>query len=216
MIFLLIFGYLLSGLFIIFSSFYFLFLFNSILMVGHDRPTSKKAIKEIIKIIAKRKSGKKVFYDLGCGRGHVLIAVKKVFPKFSVIGVEKRRLQIFFGKINTFFHGQNVVFQRGDLFETDLKDADIVYIYLWDDMMPPLEKKLRKELKKGTFIITNTSSLPNWEPIEARIVHSKKPNFEKLFVYTRQHNLIVLLAPVPLHRLGAGHTKIILLSKVTF
>lgn len=155
-------------------------------MGGHDLPTSKKAIKKIIKIIAEKKPGKNNFYDLGSGRGNVAIAVKKKFPQLLVVGIEKRALQLFFAKLKTFFLKSKIVFQKEDLFKADLRDADIVYAYLWSDIMPSLEEKLQRELKERTLVITNTSYFPNWEPTETYVVWPKKPDFEKLFLYIKK------------------------------
>jgi len=55
--------------------------------------------------------------------------------------------------------------------------------------MPPLEKKLQKELKKGAMVITNTSKFPNWKPVQKIITYSKTsnvPDFETLFVYVKE------------------------------
>ncbi|MDI6591454.1 MAG: hypothetical protein QME61_00720 [Patescibacteria group bacterium] len=155
-------------------------------MAGHDLPTSQKAIKKIIKIIKKRKYEKANFYDLGCGRGDVVFAIKKNFPDFSVQGIEKRSLQIFFTKFRNFFLRRDIIFQKNDLFEISLEKADIIYTYLRYDLMPEIEKKLKNELKKGVLVITNTTSFPNWQPEEIHIVHPKQPNFEKLFVYIKK------------------------------
>jgi len=164
-------------------------------MRGHDLPTSQKAIKKIIKIISETPhqnwwgadQNNLEFYDLGCGRGNVLIAIKKAFPQFSVIGIEKNPLQTFFAKLKTFLLRQDILFQKIDLFKVNLEKADIIYAYLWYDLMPDLEKKLKNELKKGAIIITNTSSFPNWQPEEIYLTHSKKPDFEKLFVYVKKN-----------------------------
>ena len=67
----------------------------------------------------------------------------------------------------------------------DLQNADVVYTYLWYDLMPSLEKKLKNNLKKGAIVITNTSNFPNWQPKETHITYSKNPEFEKLFVYVK-------------------------------
>lgn len=190
--------FLILLLIVIFSSLYFLFMINIILMRSHDLPTSSQAIKEIIKMISEKNQNKsrtlaKVrdknnlkFYDLGSGKGNVLIAIKKTFPEFSVIGIEKSFLQIFFAKLKSFILRQDISFQKTDLFKVNLEKANIVYTYLWYDLIPGLEKKLKNELKPGAVIITNTSNFPNWQPEEVYIVHPKKPDFEKLFVYIKK------------------------------
>ena len=82
----------------------------------------------------------------------------------------------------------DVDFQQKNIFDVSLSDADIVYIYLWYDLLPPLEKKLQKELKPGAIVIANTSNFPTWKPIQKIITYPKTPNmpdFETLFVYQK-------------------------------
>ena len=156
---------------------------------GHDLPTSRRIIKVLSKIIFQYKPYTNNFYDLGCGRGTLSLAIKRRYPYSSVYSIDNNAIRIFFAKIKTIFFRQKINFQKEDIFQVDLKDADIVYIYLWYDTMPPLEKKLHKELKKGAMVITNTSKFPNWKPVQKIITHSKPsnvPDFETLFVYIKK------------------------------
>ncbi|HJO89772.1 MAG: class I SAM-dependent methyltransferase [Candidatus Pacebacteria bacterium] len=159
------------------------------LLRGHDIPTSRRVIKVLSKIISQNKSYANNFYDLGCGRGTLSLAIKRKHPHLSVHSIDDNVIRIFFARIKTIFFRQKINFQKADIFQVDLRDADIVYIYLWYDLMPPLEKKLQKELKKGAMVITNTSKFPNWKPVQKIITYSKTsnvPDFETLFVYVKE------------------------------
>ena len=68
---------------------------------------------------------------------------------------------------------KEIKFIRNNIFDVDLSNADIVYTYLWYDLMPPLEQKLQKELKSGSIVITNTSNFPTWKPIQTVITYKK-------------------------------------------
>ena len=167
---------------------FFVLAFDSILL-GHDLATSKRAIRALVKIISQHKPDAKNFYDLGCGRGTLVLAVKRRLPCLTAYGIDKNGVRIFFAGLKSIFSGQKINFKKQDIFETNLKDADIVYTYLWYDLMPPLEKKLQEELKQGAIVITNTSNFPNWKPIEKVITYpkvSKMPDFETLFVYIKK------------------------------
>ncbi len=168
--------------------FFFVFLLDSVLF-SHDLPTSKRAIKALIVAISQHKPGAKNFFDLGCARGTVILEIKKNLPQFDVYGIDNNSVRIFFAKIKAKFLKRKINFQKQDIFQTDLKDADIIYTYLWYDRMPPLEEKLQKELKSGAVVITNTSNFPNWKPDQKIITYngpSKLPNFETLFVYLKK------------------------------
>jgi len=166
----------------IFVFLYLLFFIDT--LRGHDLPTSKIALKVIYKIISEEQGKSKRFYDLGCGRGTVCLAIKKEFSDFSVYAVDKNGLRLFFAKLKALFFRKKIVFINTDIMKLNLKDADIVYTYLWYDVMPGLGKKLQQELKKGAMVIANTSKFPvDWKPTKTYIVHNQLPGFEKMFVY---------------------------------
>ncbi|MDI6602949.1 MAG: class I SAM-dependent methyltransferase [Patescibacteria group bacterium] len=154
---------------------------------GHDLPTSPRATKALFKIISEHKTAKN-FYDLGCAHGTLALRIKRKFPTLCVYAIDNNSVRIFFAKIRTFLFRQNIKFLRKDIFDVNLSNADIVYTYLWYDTMPPLEKKLQRELKQGAIVITNTSNFPTWKPIQKIVTYhkvSKMPDFETLFVYQK-------------------------------
>jgi len=180
------------SIFLIVASPFIFFLLWFVLMIdsvmrGHDLPTSRRVTKALFKIISEYKTAKD-FYDLGCSRGSLAVCIKRKFPTLRVHAIDNNPIRIFFAKIRAFLFRQNVEFLRKDIFEINLNDADIIYAYLWYDIMPPLEKKLQKELKHGAIVITNTSGFPAWEPVQKIVTYpkvSKTSNFETLFVYRK-------------------------------
>lgn len=165
---------------------YFIFMIDSVVR-GHDLPTSRRATKVLFKIISEHKTARN-FYDLGCGHGALAVQVKRKFPLLCVYGIDNNSVRIFFAKIRAFLFRQNVKFLRKDILDVDLSNADIIYTYLWYDIMPPLEKKLQRELKQSAVVITNTSNFPGWKPIQKIVTYpktSEMPDFETLFVYQK-------------------------------
>jgi SAM-dependent methyltransferase len=157
------------------------------LVRGHDIPTSRRATRSIEKIISEHAAGKN-FYDLGCAYGALAVRIKRKFPDLAVCAVDDDPLRIFVGRIRAFIFRCNVTFLRKNIFELDVRDADVVYTYLWYDHMPPLEKKLQKELKQGAIVITNTSHFPTWRPMKKVVTYpgvSGTQDFETLFVYQK-------------------------------
>jgi len=156
----------------------------------HDLPTSSQAIKGIIKIIKEYSPQAQKFYDLGCGHGRVAIKVKKYLPNLKVYGVDKNKIRIFFCQLKNIFKKNKAHFKHQDIFKTNLKNADIIYTYLWYDLMPSLKDKLQNELKSGSLVITNTSNFSDWQPIDKIKTwpnySGPTPNFETLFVYKKE------------------------------
>jgi len=169
-------------LFGIFVALFFIFTLDSLLR-GHDLSTTRRASRTLIKIILQYKPDSRNFYDLGCGRGFLVLAVKRELPYLAVYGIDNSAIRIFFSKLKSKLLGKKINFKKQDIFQTDLRNADIIYTYLWYDLMPSLEEKLQKELKRGAIVITNTSNFPTWKPKGIYITCPKKPDFEKLFVY---------------------------------
>jgi SAM-dependent methyltransferase len=160
------------------------------LMRGHDLPTSRRAAKKLVEAIKQYRSEAKNFYDLGCAHGGLSLAIKKSLPGLVVYGIDNSAVRIFFARLKSKVLRRKVHFQKQDIFslDTDLSQADVVYTYLWHDLMPLLEKKLQKELKTGTIVITNTSNFPTWKPIHKIVIHPEIPerfDFETLFIYLK-------------------------------
>ena len=72
---------------------------------------------------------------------------------------------------------KNKVFIYNKSFWTvDLSSYDVVVVYGIDYIMERLEKKLLKELKPGTRVISNNFKFPNWQ-------YSKEE--DKVFLYIK-------------------------------
>ena len=165
---------------------FLVFMIDSVVK-SHTLPTSRRATKSIMKIVSGHKSAKG-FYDLGCAHGTLAVRIKREFPSLSVHAIDNNPIRVFFAKMRSMVYRVDVDFQQKNIFDVSLSDADIVYIYLWYDLLPPLEKKLQKELKPGAIVIANTSNFPTWKPIQKIITYPKTPNmpdFETLFVYQK-------------------------------
>ncbi|MBU1178620.1 class I SAM-dependent methyltransferase [Patescibacteria group bacterium] len=174
--------------FIILTLVLFAFIVDS-MFYGHDISTSRRVIKELIKIIKRYHPSVGTFYDLGSGRGEVVLTIKRELPSIKVYGLDKNRLRMILAKFKAIILRQKIVLNRQDIFETDLSQADVVYCYLWYDLMPALEKKLRQELKPGAIVVANTTNFPNWRPCQKIVINPKitnPPNFETLFVYMKK------------------------------
>jgi len=165
--------------------FFFWFLLD-VLIRRHDLPSDKKARQMICQIIAQRNPQARNFYDLGSGRGTVILSIKKHLPHLQVIGVDLSRFRCALAKIKAKFLRRDVLVQRNDLFKVNLADADVVYAFIWYDLLPPLEQKLQRELKPGAIAITNTVHFFDWPLAEKIVFNPTLPgNFGTLFVYIK-------------------------------
>lgn len=136
-------------------------------------PTKMEAIRKILKLAGVKK-GKK-FYELGSGDGRVVIEAAKLGA--HAIGLEQSWLRILYSRFMSSKY-INAKFYHGNIFSKNYSDADIVYIYLLLKGVVKLEEKLKKELKKGSLVITQTYHFSNWKPFK-KINLSKEIDFSK-------------------------------------
>ncbi|MBI2597413.1 class I SAM-dependent methyltransferase [Candidatus Daviesbacteria bacterium] len=126
-------------------------------------PTKMDHIRKILKLAGVKKG--KRFYELGSGDGRVVLAAAKLGA--YAVGIEQSWIRILYSKqLALHLPGINVKFYHGNLFSKSYKDADIIYIYLLHKGVKKLEEKLKKELKKGAIVITQTYHFPNWRPFK--------------------------------------------------
>lgn len=123
-------------------------------------PTSRVRIRAALNAIAMQPG--QLFVDLGCGDGRALREASKRFGAMAlgyevnplayglacILGVRDRRVRIVFRSF----------------WDADLRDADVVFCYLFPDVMERLAVKLERELKKGALVISCNFPFPGWEP----------------------------------------------------
>ncbi len=105
-------------------------------------------------------------YDLGAGDGKIAIAAAKRFGARS-IGVEFNPDMAAYAQRNVEREGvaarARVV--RGDIFETDFRDANVITLFL----LPHLNLKLRPTLlamRPGTRVVSHAFDMDDWKPDE--------------------------------------------------
>ena len=142
-------------------------------------PTWKKDFDRIIKL-ADLKSGE-IFVELGCGNARVCRAVASRSDAL-VIGVELSALQFFIAWIHSKLSGRkNIHIKFGNAFHQDLKQVDVLYMFLMPETYEKIRAKLEKEMKPGSRVITYVWPIPGWEPDFVDVVEGS----QKLFLYKR-------------------------------
>ncbi len=116
--------------------------------------------------LAQVKPGEQV-WDLGSGDGRLLVVAAREFNA-QATGVEIEPLRAFLSQVILTLlglrHQTRVI--RANIFEVDLKEADVVTLYLLPKALVRLAPQLRAQLKPGARIVTLTYPLPNWEPTQ--------------------------------------------------
>jgi len=134
---------------------------------GTDAPyvaTKMQLIKNVLKLAGVKKGS--TFYELGSGDGRVVIAGALLGAKSY--GIEQSWLRVWYSRFKAKkLKLKNAHFYHGDIFQRQYFPADIIYIYLLPGGIEKLEKKLKKELKKGAVVITQTYHFKFWKPYKS-------------------------------------------------
>ena len=137
-------------------------------------PTSNKKVKKIIRL-AKVKKGEKAV-DLGSGDGRLVIELAKKGAEAHgyevnpiLVFLSRRKIKKAGLKNKAFIHWKN-------FWNEDLGKYDVVVMFQFHTIMKKLEKKLRKELKKGARVVSYYWKFPSWKIVKKQ---------EDIFVYKK-------------------------------
>ena len=128
-------------------------------------PSNARVLEQMIRL-ARLKPGA-VVYDLGAGDGRILRAALKVCPQIHARAVEIAPAVYLYGRLRSLIARQKIQWKLGSLYNQDLRDADLIFLYLFPHMLTRLESKLDQELKPGTQVISHAFIFPNKEPVES-------------------------------------------------
>jgi cyclopropane fatty-acyl-phospholipid synthase-like methyltransferase len=131
-------------------------------------PTTPTIVDAMLKLANVTK--RDVVYDLGCGDGRIVIAAAKQYGAHGV-GVDIDPDRIAEARANAKAAGVEalVTFRVEDLFQTDLKNATVVTLYLLPSVNKRLMPKLRSELKKGARVVSNSFDMGSEWPADLRV-----------------------------------------------
>lgn len=136
-------------------------------------PTKMELIKKVLQLAGIKKDKK--FYELGSGDGRVVLAAAKLGAE--AVGIEQSWIRVFWSRYLAQKQKLSKAnFYHGNIFKKSYSDGDIIYIYLLQKAVIRLEGKLKRELKLGSMVITQTYHFPNWQPFK------KMGNF---WIYTK-------------------------------
>ena len=126
-------------------------------------PTAQTKVDEMLKLAAVTKED--VVYDLGSGDGRIVITAAKKYGARGV-GVDINPERVKEANANALQAGvtDRVKFLEQDLFETDLKEASVVTLYLLPAVNLRLRPKLLGELKPGTRVVSHSFDMGDWKP----------------------------------------------------
>jgi len=142
-------------------------------------PSNRKTIEKMLRV-AKIKAGERVV-DLGCGDGRIVFRAEKEFGA-KAEGYEISIFVWLLAQSNRILKRAKSKIYRRNFFKADISKADVVFCYLFPEVMQKLSPKFKKELKKGARIISASFSLHDWKAVK---VYEKEGREGKIFVYRK-------------------------------
>lgn len=123
-----------------------------------------------------------IVYDLGSGDGRIVVTAAMRFGARG-LGVDIDPARVADGRRKAAATGVShlVRFVQQDLFETDLREATVVTMYLLQDVNLRLRPRLLEQLQPGARVVSHTFDMGDWEP--DRAIHVERPDGESSMVY---------------------------------
>ena len=128
-------------------------------------PSPITVVQHMLKL-ADLKAGE-VLFDLGAGDGRTVIMAAKTFGARGV-GVELREdlAKKALSTIHDNGLDDRVTIVNGDMFNVNLKSADVVFLYLTTSANEKIRPKLDNELKKGVRVVSHDYEIVGWKPVK--------------------------------------------------
>jgi len=167
-------------LFIFFLGILFLFFWWIFPLFFHGipwQPTDMKRVKRMLEM-AQLKPNEMV-YDLGCGDGRILILAARKHGARAV-GIEINPWLFALAWLRIFLLGlsSKVKVRLANIHDISIQDADVITIFLFQNVNDRLRNKFWQELKPGARIVSYVWILKDWQP-------DLVDNEFRLYKYTR-------------------------------
>lgn len=133
-------------------------------------PSSALAIAAMLQLA--QATPNDIVYDLGCGDGRVVIeAVKQSGARGVCVDIDPKLVRRAKENATRAGVAERIRFVTQDLFETDLRDANVVFLFLWPEINLRLLPKLLRELRPGARIVSNMHDMGSFRPTQAITVN---------------------------------------------
>jgi SAM-dependent methyltransferase len=111
-----------------------------------------------------------VVYDLGSGDGRIPITAARKYGARGVgIEIDAFHLRDAYDNVQKAGVGDRVKFLNQDLFQSDIRDATVVTLFLLPQVNERLKPKLRRELRPGTRVVSHLYTMgEDWPPEQSR------------------------------------------------
>ena len=143
-------------------------------------PTPQSVVGEMLQLLAVKPTD--IVYDLGCGDGRVVITAAKRYKARGVgIDIDPQRIKESRANARRAGVAKRVKFLQQDLFETDIREASVVALYLLPELNRKLRPKLLSDLRPGTRVASHDFDMGDWHP--DKVIYVRGPAYEHTVFY---------------------------------
>ena len=127
----------------------------------HFVPTPMEVVDAMLAVARVTKDDR--LFDLGSGDGRIVItAAKRLGTRGVGIDIDPQRITESRRNADTAGVTRLVEFRQADLFETDLREATVVTLYLLPRLNVQLRPKLFAELRPGSRVVSHSFDMGDW------------------------------------------------------
>ena len=131
-------------------------------------PTPHHVVADMVRLA--RVGASDVVYDLGCGDGRIVIAAVQLGARGVCVDIDPVRIEESRANAQKAGVAERIRFLTQDLFDTDIRDATVVTLFLWPEVNLKLRPKLWRDLKPGTRVVSYVHDMGDWAPEQTRSV----------------------------------------------
>jgi hypothetical protein len=140
--------------------------------------TTRARIAAFIRAVPMKSN--QILVDLGCGDGRVLRLARRYY-NVRAVGFEVNLLAYLKARLLS-IGLDGIEIKRKNFWLQNLAWADVVFCYLYPDVMNTLAAKLQTELRPGTLIISCNFPIPGFQPV--RIIRPEGAlHSDPLYIY---------------------------------
>ncbi len=145
-------------------------------------PTPPEVVKKMLDMA--KVGPNDVVYDLGSGDGRIVImAAEKYGAKAVGVELDSGRFTESTARLTELGLEKRARIIQGNLFETDVRPATVVTLYLLPDVNQRLRPRLEKELRPGTRVVSHNYSMDPWKAEQAETVTTADGVSHRVFLY---------------------------------
>ncbi len=125
-----------------------------------------------------------VLYDLGSGDGRIVITAAEKYGARAVgVELDEGRFKESSERIVQLGLEKHAKIIRGNFFETDLRPATVLTLYLLTSVNQRLRPRLEKELQPGTRVVSHDFPMEGWKAEQIVSVTSSESGSHTVYLY---------------------------------